>query len=127
MFSSHFYFGTIPTKSRTVFSSGTENAFPFWRLNQNALEEPPSRLRARCILKLVAKSVARIFDRSASVTSEQNPNAARLPAATATKVLRAGRVDSRPPTDSPRSTTIGPHSTAASIFGFSENSPKREI
>src|SRR5205823_10830201 len=36
------YLGTIPTKSRTRFSSGIANAFPPFLRNQNALDEPPS-------------------------------------------------------------------------------------
>ena len=42
-----YYFGTTATKSRTTFSSEMENALPFARLNQNALDVPPSRFRAR--------------------------------------------------------------------------------
>src|SRR4030095_9323388 len=38
------YLATTPTKSRTVFSSGIDNAVPSWLRNQNALDEPPSRL-----------------------------------------------------------------------------------
>src|SRR5260370_22716269 len=41
------YFGTIATKSRTGFCSAMENALLFARLNQKALDEPPSRLSAR--------------------------------------------------------------------------------
>ena len=41
------YFATTATKSRTGFSSAIENALPLVRLNQNALEEPPSKLSAR--------------------------------------------------------------------------------
>jgi len=41
------HLGTIATKSRTGFCSAIENALPSARLNQKALEEPPSRLSAR--------------------------------------------------------------------------------
>src|SRR5205807_104567 len=72
------YRGTIPTKSRTLFSSGIENVLPFFLRDQNALDEPPSRLRARWILKS-PMGVAKILARSARVASEQNPKAARSP------------------------------------------------
>ena len=44
--SNHPYLFMIPTKSRTVFSSAIENSLPSLRLNQNALDDPPSRLIA---------------------------------------------------------------------------------
>src|ERR1700752_130015 len=82
------YFATMATKSRTVFSSEIENALPSLRLNQNALDEPPSRLRARSILKSLANCVVKIWDKSVSVTSEQNPSAARPSFAVAANVRR---------------------------------------
>src|SRR5438034_5652628 len=95
--------GTTATKSRTVFCSGIENALPVSRLTQNALDEPPSRLRAREILNPSAIcTVARIFAKSASDSSVQNPSAARSNPPTAAKVLRADRVSSRPRTRRPR-------------------------
>src|SRR6266404_3670991 len=121
------YRGTIATKSRTGFCSAMENAVPLARLNQKALDEPPSRLSARWTLKSGAKTVARMLERSARVTSEQNPKTALSPAPVAANVRRAGRVDSRPRTGLPRSTTIGPHSTATSGFCAIENSATREI
>src|SRR5947207_15528534 len=70
--------GTTATKSRPVFCSGIENALPVSRLIQNALDEPPSRLRAREILKPCAIcAVARIFAKSASDAAVQDPGAAR--------------------------------------------------
>src|SRR6202008_3873493 len=60
-----------PTKSRTVFCSPIENALPFSRANQNALDDPPSRLSARWIFKSSAnRVVVRIAANSASETSE---------------------------------------------------------
>src|SRR5438477_7395518 len=56
-----------------------------------------------------------------------NPNTALSPAPVAANVRRAGRFDSRPRTGLPRSTTIGPHLTAAAGFCPLENSAKREI
>src|SRR6476620_12728767 len=88
------YRATIPTKSRTVFSSGIENALPSFFRNQNALDDPPSRLRARWILKSPS-GVAKIPARSAKVASEQNPNAARSPEPVAAKVRRAARLASK--------------------------------
>src|SRR5207248_6971612 len=86
------YFGTIATKSRTVFCSGTENA-PLSRANQKPLDDPPSRLRARDILKSSATwADARMSASSASEVSEQNPSAARFDLAIAAKVRRAARV-----------------------------------
>src|ERR1700693_1045868 len=114
MFSSR-YLGTTATKSRTGFNSAIENGPPFVRLNQKALDEPPSRFNARWILKSGIATMARMFDKSASVTSEQKPKAALSPP-TAAKVRRADLVDSKPRTAFPRSTIIGPHSTAASDF-----------
>src|SRR5437899_12904149 len=85
--------GTTARKSRTVFCSGIENALPVSRLIQNALDEPPSRLSAREILKRSAIwTVARIFAKSASDSALQNPSAARSNAPTAAKVLRSNRV-----------------------------------
>src|SRR5205809_9210 len=121
-----FYFANTATKSRTGFCSLIEKALPFARLNQNALEEPPSRLSARWILKSGTATTARMFDKSARVTSEQKPTAALSPP-TAANVRRAILVDSKPCTDFAASTIIGPHSTAASSFWLIENSDTREI
>src|SRR5207244_3899451 len=89
--------GTTATKSRTVFCSGIENALPVSCLTQNALDEPPSRLRAREILKPSAIcTVARIFAKSASDTAVQDPSAARSDFAIAAKVRLASRTPSRP-------------------------------
>src|ERR1043166_5278981 len=69
-----FHLGTTPTKSRTGFRPGTENALPSSRANQNALEEPPSRFIARRIFESAAMGdVVRMFASSASETSEQTP------------------------------------------------------
>src|SRR5262249_15322269 len=68
-----------------------------------------------------------MFERSARVTSEQNPSAALSPPPIAAKVRRASFVDSRPRTDLPRSTIIGPDSTAASGFWDRKNSGSWEI
>src|SRR5438046_10062909 len=88
--------GTTATKSRTVFFSGIENALPVSRLIQNALDEPPSRLSAREILKPSAIcTVARIFANSARDSSVQEPSAARSNPPTAAKVLGADRFSSR--------------------------------
>src|ERR1044071_1214400 len=89
------YLATTATKLRTGFASEMENALLSRRLNQNALEEPPSRLRARQILKSLANGADRICAKSASVTSEQKPSATRS-SASATKVRRALREFSSP-------------------------------
>src|SRR4029077_5832116 len=82
--------GTTATKSRTGFCSGIENALPFSRANQNALEEPPSRFIARSIFKSEAiGTVARAVANSASETSEQKPSNPRSFRAVAAKVRRA--------------------------------------
>src|ERR1700746_1584358 len=61
-----------PTKSRTGFCSRIENALPFSRANQNALDDPPSRFSARCIFKSSAnRPVVRIAANSPSEPSEQ--------------------------------------------------------
>src|SRR5206468_3423663 len=100
--------GTTATKSRTVFCSGIENA-ALSRANQNALDEPPSKLSARKILKRsTIWVVPRIFANSVSVISEQIPSATRSEPPIAAKVLRADRVSSRPRTGRPRSTRNGP-------------------
>src|SRR6266581_6421333 len=84
------HFGTTPTKSRTGFRPEIENALPFSRANQNALEEPPSRFSARSIFKSAAIGVvARIAAKSASETSEQTPSSARSFIAVAANVRRA--------------------------------------
>src|ERR1700730_9157458 len=107
-----------------------EKALPSLRLNQKALEEPPSRFSARWILKS-PKLLARMPDRSASETSEQNPSAARSPLPTAAKGRLAARVADRVPSSRaagcPRSTRNGPHSTAAGGFERGENSLTRNI
>src|SRR5437763_10554163 len=93
---SEFYFGTTATKSRTVFSSGIENASPSLRANQNALEDPPSRFSARQILK---SSRREILDSAslncARLRSLETPNATFPPRATAANVRRADRVTSK--------------------------------
>src|ERR1700752_2176788 len=99
----------IATKSRTGFCSAIENALPFARLNQNALDAPPSRFNARWILNSGIETMARMLDKSASVTSEQKPKATLSPELTAAKVRRALLVDYKPRTDLPKSTSIGPH------------------
>jgi len=125
---SEFYFGTTATKSRTIFSSGIENASPSLRANQNALDDPPSRFRARQIWK---SSRSATFESTslncARVRSLQTPNATLPPRARAANVLRAERVSSSPRILLPRSMRNGPHSTAASSFRFWENSPSRTI
>src|SRR5256714_14214644 len=104
------YFETIPTKSRTDFCSEIENALPFSRANQNALDDPPSRFRARSIFKSSASDVvARIFANSASETPEQTPIDARLPPVVAAKVRRARWEPFKPLIGWPRSTRNGPH------------------
>src|SRR5919201_2489132 len=122
------YFKTIPTKSRTGFCSGIENALPFSRANQKPVDDPPSRFNARSILKSSANDVvARIFDNSASETSEQTPTNARPPFVVAAKVLRAGRESFKPTMDWLRSTRNGPHWTAAVTPARRENSRERTI
>src|SRR5215472_910472 len=87
---SHYHFGMTPTKSSTGFCPGTENGLPFWRANQNAVEEPPSRFIARRIFESPAIGAeARMFANSASETSEQTPSKARSFVATPAKVRRA--------------------------------------
>src|SRR5678815_993792 len=82
----------MATKSRTDFSSEIEYA-PRSPPNQNALDDPPSRFRARCNFKSGANPFAtRILPSSARVTSEQNPIAARSDPVVQTKVRRAERV-----------------------------------
>src|SRR6266481_56422 len=104
------YFGTIPTKSRTDFCSEIENALPFSRANQNALDDPPSRFSARSIFKSSASDVvARIFANSASETPEQTPTNARLLLVVAAKVRRARWELFKPLMGWPRSTRNGPH------------------
>src|SRR5207248_10964640 len=120
------YLGTIPTKSRTAFSSGIENALPSSLRNQNALDEPPSKLSARWILKSPS-GTARILARSAKVASEQNPKAARSPEPIAAKERRAARIPSKLRTDFARSTRNGPPSIAAFGFRRTENSATRKI
>src|SRR5258708_15748766 len=67
-----FHFGTTPTKSRTGFRPEIENALPFSRANQNALEEPPSRFIARRVFESATIGVVtRMFANSASETSAQ--------------------------------------------------------
>src|SRR6266700_6926311 len=91
------HFGTTPTKSRTGFRPEIENALPFSRANQNALEEPPSRFIARRIFECAATgAVARMFANSASETSEQTPSKARSFVAIPAKVRRASCESFRP-------------------------------
>src|SRR6266536_532217 len=100
----------IATKSRTVFCSGIENALPFSRANQNALEEPPSRFNARSIFKSSANcNVARTFANSESEIFEQTPSSARSFVPVAAKVRRARCESSKPRTCFSRSTRNGPH------------------
>src|SRR5687767_620266 len=83
---SRLYFGTTTTKFRTLFSSRIESG-PSTPLNQNALDDPPSRFSARCTLRSgTIPAVARISPASASVTLEQNPSAARSPPPVRTKL-----------------------------------------
>src|SRR5438874_13576182 len=103
-----------------------ENALASSLRNQNALDEPPSRLRARWILKSPS-GVAKILARSAKVASEQNPNAARSPEPVAAKVRRAARIASKPRTGFAKSTRNGPHSIAAFGFRCTENSGTRKM
>src|SRR5256885_16245528 len=49
-----FHFGTTPTKSRTGFRPEIENALPFSRANQNALEDHTSSFIAWRIFETVA-------------------------------------------------------------------------
>jgi len=114
-----------PTKSRTRFSSANEMTLLSFFLNQNALDEPPSRFIARQILKLGNEPITSA--NWASVNSVDIPKAACPSRATAAKVLRAGRELSSPRTRSPRSIRKGPHSTAASNGLRCENSPSRTI
>src|SRR5438876_735091 len=107
----------MATKSRTVFCSGIENTLPSPRLNQNALDEPPSRLSARWILKLGANCVVRIFERSANEMSEQNPRATRSAFSAAANVRRACRVASRPATRLPRSRIFENHVSMLELAG----------
>src|SRR3954451_12630278 len=84
------YLGPTATKSRTGFRPEIENALPSSRANQNALEEPPSRFIARRIFESsTTGAVARMFAKSASETSEQNPRNARSFVAIPAKVRRA--------------------------------------
>ena len=120
------HFGTIATKSRTVFCSGIENGFPS-SANQNALEDPPSRFRARWIFKsFVTSGAVRIAANCPKETGVQNPSATRSPPAL-TNVRRARRVDSNPGTAWPRSTRNGPHCNAAIHFVPRGNSLERKI
>ena len=92
-----FHFGTTPTKSRTGFRPEIENALPFSRANQNALEEPPSRFIARRIFESVAMgAVAMMFANCASETSEQTPRKARSFVAIPAKVRRASCASFKP-------------------------------
>ena len=94
--------------------------------NQNALEEPPSRLSARWIFKSPATSgTTRIAASSAKETWEQNPSAIWFCAPTATKVRRAERELSRPGTARARSIRNGPAWTASVTFDLRENSATR--
>src|SRR5205823_10947239 len=117
------YFETIPTKSRTDFCSEIENALPFSRANQNALDDPPSRFSARSIFKSSARDVvARIFANPASETPEQTPINARLPPVVPAKVRRPGGDWLKPLIAWPRSTRNAPHGIAEVIPGPPENS-----
>src|SRR5262245_23663624 len=87
-----------------------ENALPFCRANQKPVDDPPSRFRARSILKSSANDVvASIFDNPASDTFEQTPTSARLPVIVAAKVRRARRESFKPPIGWFPSTRKGPH------------------
>src|SRR5438034_11709366 len=104
------YFGRTATKSRTDFCSEIENALPFSRANQNALDDPPSRFSARSIFKSSARDVvARIFANPASETPEQTPINARLPPVVPATVRRARCYSFKPLIGWPRSTRNGPH------------------
>jgi hypothetical protein len=80
-----------------LFRPEIENALPFSRANQNALEEPPSRFIARRIFESAAMgAVARMFANSASETSEQTPSKARSFVPIPAKVRRASCESFRP-------------------------------
>src|SRR5262245_36135440 len=84
------HLGMIATKSRTGFCPGIENALPFSRANQNALDEPPSRFIARRILESAASDVvARMFANCESETSAHTPSNTRSLVAIPANVLRA--------------------------------------
>src|SRR6266513_3493540 len=92
-----FHFGTTPTKSRTGFRPEIENALPFSRANQTALEEPPSRFIARRIFESATIGVvATIFANCPSETSAQTPRQARSFVAIPAKVRRASCESFRP-------------------------------
>src|SRR6266446_349024 len=85
--------------------------------NQNALEDPPSRLSARTILMFPAIFLRhKIFPSCAREALEQTPSAACPFPSTAANVRRAGRVSSNPATGADRSTNSGPHWTALEIL-----------